>query len=162
SQFSVSTPEEQEWRDVLGTRTLDLADVDRVIARVIRLKDATVDMTHRVIEDRTTALALAISDAFELLDPARGEPARNGLLLFGQNVDAEHLAPFEIGIRIGLLVYADEDQRRDERYGGYGIGCQPERPSRLVARGDHRHTRSEVTHHPAELVLLDRHDFAVL
>src|SRR5436190_20345145 len=82
-QFSVPAAEKQQRRDLFGVGVHDFAEVDRVVAGVVRLKDATLDVTHRVVEDRAADVALAVSDTVELLDAAGGEAARDRLLLLG-------------------------------------------------------------------------------
>src|SRR5208282_4841504 len=84
--------------------TLDLTDVDRMVAGLVGVDHPALEMGKRVVQDRHAVGAEPVGDALELLAAADREPARKLLLGVAQDVDGEEPALSEAGIALGLLV----------------------------------------------------------
>ena len=113
----VLAAEEQQGLPIATLGALHLADVDGVVAGVVRRDDPAFDMRQSAVEDRGTGAAVPAGQVHELVAARDGEVPRHLLLPVGQDVHDEGLGEAEGGMALGPLVDADEDERRIERHG---------------------------------------------
>src|SRR5215469_11832192 len=117
AHLAVAAAEKQQRFSFVRSFSLrDLAQVNRVIAGVDRRGHLALQIRERAVEYRSAVRADPVTDALELLAAADCEPARQRFLFRGQDIDGEDLALVEARIALGLLVDADQRERRNERY----------------------------------------------
>src|SRR5688572_29712584 len=111
--------------------------------------DPALEVRERSIEQRDARVAAPESHALEAIALDLGEPARDLLLAFRQDADAEMLGGAERLHHARRLVDAGEDERRREadraeRAGGHPVILVPR------ASGEHRDPAGEATEHAAK------------
>src|SRR5207249_7819480 len=123
-QLMIAAAKKEQGAPFAGVGTLDLADVDGVIAGVVRGDDAAFDVRQRALENRRAGAAAATGQVDELVAARHREPARQLLLMLVEDVHDEHLRPVDRRIALRALVDAHEDERRIERDRGNGVRGQ--------------------------------------
>src|SRR5208337_4229793 len=116
AHLAVTAAEEQQrFTFGGGLGLLDLAEVNRMVAAVDRGGHFALEIRERTGEDRGAVRAHTVTHALELVAAADRELARQRFLVRRQYVDGEHLTLLEARIALGLLVDADQRQRRHQR-----------------------------------------------
>src|SRR5208282_861341 len=157
SEFPVAPAEEEQRFGLASLGLLDLADIDSVIAAIVRGGHLAFDVTYAAGQDRRTVGADVVANAIELLAAAHGELAREVLLVRCQDVDGERPGLVKACVAFGLLVDANQEQRRHQRDRGKCVRGESMHLAGLSKRRDDRNAGREMTHHTAQFIFLNRH-----
>src|SRR5208283_4611884 len=158
AELTVSAAEKQQRLALAGSfGLLDLGDVNRMVAAVDRGGHFALEISERTVEDRGAVRANFVTDPLEFVAAADRELARQRFLVAGQYIDGEDFALLEAGIALGLLVHANQGQRRNQRDRRKRVGSQAVQLTRAAPRRDHGNAGREMTHHAPQFVLFDRH-----
>ena len=129
----------------------DLTEIDGVIAAVVALADRALDVSDGLVQERNAVAAHVPCGILKLLDPLGGKAVGEVFLVFAQQVDGKHPGVLETIVAVGLLVDADQHQRRVEGEGRKGIGGDPGGDSRLVLGRDDGYSGGEMPHDMPDL-----------
>ena len=143
--------EEEQRAFARRLRVDDLTEIDGVITAVVALADRALDVSDGPVQERDAVAAHMPGGILELLDPFGGEAVGEVLLVFAQQVDGKHTGFLEAFVAVGLLVDADQHQRRIQGKGRKGIGGDPGGDSRLVLGSDDGHSGGEMPHDMPDL-----------
>lgn len=112
---------------MMNDHIFDFGNKDRVIAGIMRGMQSAFQVSQCAVKDggamgRTVKACAGFS--LGLLMRSRGQSIvfRDHTLVFCQDVHSEALTGLKVGVGAGLVIYANEDQRRIERDRGESIG----------------------------------------
>ena len=143
---------------VAYVRLLDLADEDGVVAAFIGVLQAAFEGGECAGQQGRAVQPCGVADAGKLLRLARGEQARQLLLIGGEDVDDEDAAGLKGVVDKCAAVYADEHERRVERERAEGADGDAVRPPCGVACGHDRHAAGKAAERRAEMAWINRHE----
>ena len=95
AEVAIATAKEHQRLTLARLGFFDLADVDGVIAAIVRSRDLAFEPGDDVVKNRRAIAPRVIRDAGELVAAADGEFPRQLFLVIAQDVDGEDLALLE-------------------------------------------------------------------
>src|SRR5687768_9932705 len=158
-ELRVPTAVVEQWPVAVRDRRLDLPNEDRVIARVVVRVSPALDVSERIVEERCAGEPARVADAVEAAPLVQaGEPARQRLLVHGENIHREMRHLQQDVMRRSRVVDAHQDQRRNEARRAERAHCHSVIAAVAVTRRHHCDSRREPSEYAAERVGIDHHD----
>jgi hypothetical protein len=103
-----------EWGSVPSARLQDLADEDRVIARVVRRVMSTFELNDRVFDERHARVE-AKRHSGESIDAVPGKLSGYPFLILTEDAHAKDPSPYDGSVCARLLADAHQNAWRRER-----------------------------------------------
>lgn len=134
---------------------LDVPEEDLVIAAVVAIDDAALEVRCSAAEKGNAVLAERVVDAGELVARSAGEADGEVAMLRTEDVDAEVRRGAEGRQARRCARERPQHERRVERDGAEGVAGEAEEPARFVARGDDGDARREGAQRVAEVAVVE-------
>src|SRR6516225_9325321 len=146
---------EQQRRLVRVGVALDMADEDDVVAAIVPVFIATLEMRRGADQHRCAAFGDEVIDLGEFVFVLVGELVRQLDLVVRQDIDDEMRSLLECSKTVRIERGAPQHERRIERHGGKGIGGHAIEPAVAAARRDDRHAGREGAERAAEIAQVE-------